>query len=124
MTYKDLEEWLRIFLTTPVYKYQYGEFSESPTEGDQYFCVLRANSGPAPVADDRTKRFTVIIIGRRQNRTDGAQMLADAEKIMRAAMGEIMPCGAAGVRALSEPVGPGYSNENRPFMQIEIQIIF
>lgn len=122
--YEQLEEWLRIFLQGTAYTYQHGEFSDATDDAGNFFCALIQTGGPTPDVEDRTKRFSIYFIGRAQNRGDAQKVLADAESIVQATMGEIMPCGAARVGTMTEPIGPGFSNENRAFCQLDIEINF
>lgn len=122
--FDEIEEWLRANLPNTPYIYQHGEFLEAPGDAINYFCVLSGNGGPRPDVEDRTKRYTVFFIGRKETRSDATTVLADAELIMQAMASEIMPCGASLVRAITEPVGPGFSNENRPFVQLDLEILF
>lgn len=122
--FDELDEWLRAHLPATPYTYLHGEFLEAPEDATKYFCVLVGNGGPRPDVEDRTKRYTVFFIGRKETRSDAATVLADAELIMQAMASEIMPCGASLTRAINEPVGPGFSNENRPFVQLDLEILF
>ena len=119
--YDALVDWLETIL--PDYQMSRGMWVDNPALNDLFICAVQASGGPAIDVDDRRPRYRVILLGPRNGRQHAAQVQADAEAIQAATMAG-QPCGAASIRAMSEPTGPGYTQENRAHMQLDLQITF
>ena len=96
---------------------------EASADAAKRYCVVQQAGGSGPVVETRYPRFRVILLGRRNERADAEQILADIEGLVQAAMGDSAPCGAASIRAVTEPVGPGFTTENRAWAQVDFQSI-
>ena len=116
-------DWLKVVLGLG-YSYMPGQWVEASADAGTMYCVVQSDGGPAPDVEDRRPRFRVVLVGRRSNRSDGATLLADAELLMLAALDAPPPCGAASIRALGEPAGPGFTTENRAWVQVTFQVLF
>lgn len=119
----DLKEWVAAVIGSAAYTYSYGMWVETAATHGNLYCVIQATGGAAPDVEDRRPRYRVILLGRRNERSDGARVLADAEALMQASMGDTAPCGAANIRAIGEPVGPGFTAENRAWTQIDFEVL-
>lgn len=106
------------------YTFVYGQWVETSATDSNWYCVVQAAGGPAPVVDTRYPRFRVILLGRRNAREDAQQLIDAAEALIEAGMGDSLPCGAANVRAMSEVTGPGFTTENRAWVQVDFEVIF
>jgi len=118
----EFRNWVGTVITG--YVYAYGQWVEASAEDSNWYCVVQAAGGPAPVVDTRYPRFRVILLGRRSHREDAQQLIDAVETLIEAGMGDSLPCGAANVRAMGEPSGPGYTQENRAWCQIDFEVIF
>lgn len=107
------------------YRYFQGNWIEDPGTHGDYFCSIRS-SGSAPTADKRVVQLDLILAGPRNERGAAARVRVDAERLMAFATAEdrLVPCGAANLRALREPVGPGYTSENRAWYSLTFEVIF
>lgn len=124
MGISEFENWIKSILGSATYTYQKGMWVESAATAAILYCCIQGAGGPAPDVEDRRPRYRVILLGRRGERADGTRVLADAEALMQATMGDSAPCGAANVRATGEPVGPGFTTENRAWVQVEFEVLF
>ncbi len=106
------------------YAFMYGQWVEASAVDGNSYCVVQASGGPAPVVDTRYPRFRVVLLGRRNRREDAQQLMNDANALIVAGMGDSLPCGAANVRAMGEPSGPGFTVENRAWVQVDFEVIF
>lgn len=125
MTLTDFKEWAEAVLGSG-YVYSFGMWLETAEAATQTFCVIQGAGGPDPVVDDRRPRVRVILLGRRNERGDAKKLSIDAGALMQAATHEArtVPCGAANVRAIGEPVGPGFTTENRAWFQVDFEVLF
>src|SRR5690606_5338005 len=85
------------------YTFAYGQWVEGSGTDSNWYCVVQAAGGPAPVVDVRYPRFRVILLGRRNARQDAQQLIEAIDALVDAGMVDSLPCGAASVRAMSEP---------------------
>lgn len=118
----EFREWVGTVVTG--YTFMYGQWVEQSAVDGNWYCVVQAAGGPAPIVDTRYPRFRVVLIGRRNQRQDAQQLIEAANDLVAAGMGDSLPCGAANVRAMSEPIGPGYTSENRAWVQVDFEVIF
>ncbi|MNZ87977.1 hypothetical protein D3C78_1068560 [compost metagenome] len=91
---------------------------------DTWIASVVRNGGPPAVVDTRRPRFRVILLGPRNGRQHVLTINRNIESLALAAMGDSVPCGAVSVRALGEPVGPGYTTENRAWYSLDLEILF
>lgn len=95
------------------------------TEFDKgYYCIVRGMGGPAPDVDDRRPRYKVLFLGPKNNRAAKTQARLASSALMEACLGETVPCGAASVKALGEPIGPSYTADDRAWMAVDLQLTF
>lgn len=122
MLFDDLKEWLQLHISAG-YVSAIAPWVETGTDGAVRYCVIGGDSGPAPDVEDRRKNFNVYLLGPKNSQGAAMHLLQDAEAVIAAIMlGEVLPCGAANIAALGEPIGPGLTTENRPWVQINLQI--
>ena len=121
MLLTDVRDWVMAALPagyTPMFAWV-----ESSSDAAKRYCIVQQTGGSGPVVETRYPRFRVILLGRRNERGDAQQILTDIEGLVQTAMGDSAPCGAANIRAITEPVGPGFTTENRAWAQVDFEII-
>lgn len=119
----EFQDWVATILSG--YAFTYGQWVERSAIDSNRYCVVQAASGPAPVVDTRYPRFRVVLLGQRNQRGDTKQLLSDASALIQAGIEkDSLPCGAANVRAMGEPSGPGFTAENRAWVQVDFEVIF
>lgn len=106
------------------YQYSAGMWIDHPALNSQSICAIHQTGGARPDVDDRRQRYRVIILGPRDMRQAVTQLKADVESLALAALGDSVPCGAASVHAVGEPIGPGYTNETRAWYSLDFEVIF
>lgn len=124
----ELKDWIQAVL--PEYTYFRGQWVDTEANTTKFVASIHRGGGPMPDVDVRRPRFRLILLGPRIHPitgTDGRQFAEQVEQhmeaLMQAALGDSLPCGAASVR-ISEPLGPGYTTENRAWVSADLQIIF
>lgn len=101
-----------------------GGFPDGPQFATNKMCVVKGMGGPAPDVDDRNARYKIILLGPARDRAQVAAVRAAAEAIMQAILTGAAPCGAAGIRAMGEPIGPSYTAEDRAWMSVDLQLMY
>lgn len=105
-------------------QYSRGQWIDNPALDDSYICSIRSAGGPSPDVDDRRPRFQVMLLGPRDGRQFASRISDCMEGLMQRSLTEPPPCGAASIRAINEPVGPGYTTENRAWYSLDFQLTF
>lgn len=121
--YEDFRDWIKAILGTG-YRLTQGQWVEDQTSEEDYFCVLQFG-GRAPEVDVRYPSVRVLLLGPRNNRAAANTLGTDAQKIMAQASSadRNVPCEYTNIRATGEPIGPGYTTENRAFYSLDFELI-
>ncbi|MCI2809390.1 phage tail termination protein [Eoetvoesiella caeni] len=119
----EFKEWAEAVLGS-AYVYSMGMWTDRPGIAESKICAIQGNGGPGPDVDDRRARFRVILLGPANGRQHAAAIMADVQALALAALGDSVPCGAARVRAIGEPTGPGYTNETRAWFSLDFEVLF
>lgn len=119
--FSELKEWIESLLGTE-YQYPLGQWVENPELG--FACVIIGNGGSPVDMDIRRPRFKVMLLGPREQRYQAHKIINDIDNLIQLAIDSNPPCGAATIRAVTEPTGPGYTTENRAWVSVDFQIIY
>lgn len=119
--FNAFKEWVEAILGQ---NYQYSMGAWVDGSNVEFICALYATGGSAIDVDDRRSRFRVLLVGPQQTRFAASQLSADMERIVQAALEMEPPCGAASIRVITEPSGPGYTTENRAWFSVDLQITY
>ncbi len=125
----EFQEWTKSVL--PEYLYFRGRWVETDKNAASFVAAIQRMGGPSPDVDVRRPRFRVILAGPRTNLETGEdgrqfsdQVEQNMEALIQATLGDSLPCGAASVQMMTEPIGPGFTTENRAWVSADFQIIF
>lgn len=121
--FDHFKDWVESVLGT-AYQYSAGMWIDNAALNDVSICAIHQTGGPGADVDDRRQRYRVILLGPRNRREYWIQLKDDIELLALAALGDSVPCGAASVRAITEPTGPGYTNENRSWFSLDFEVLF
>lgn len=121
--FDDLAEWVQAALREG-YQYSRGMWIDHESLYDSFICAIQSMGGPGPDVDDRRPRYRILLVGPRNGRQHAPQLQQDIETLAQAALGDSVPCGAASLQALGEPVGPGYTTENRAWYSLDLEAIY
>ncbi len=123
----DVKTWIESIIS-PGYLYSMGMWTDTAANSASKICALHNNGGPSPVVDTRRQRIRVVLLGGRQQNPGGASdkavIKADAEALVRATLNGPVPCGAAIINTMNEPIGPGYTTESRPWFSVDFEVLF
>lgn len=107
------------------YTLRLGDINESQADYPRSLCVIQQSGGVSPTMGVRFPRFRVFLLGPRNGGAHAKQILGDANKLVIAAMDHLdVPCKAANVKTLVEPIGPNFTKEGRAWTQLDFEIIF
>lgn len=102
------------------------EVSRGPWEDHEsleFVAAVLGTGGPSIDVDDRRPRYRITLIGPRNKRSDASKIQEDMELVVQAILDGSKPCGSAHAKVISEPVGPGYTKDNRAWCSVDIQLI-
>lgn len=119
--FENFAQWVESILGAE-YQYSRGAWTETPNL--QSICAIYGTGGPATDVEDRRPRYRVLLVGPRNQRQAAIQLQADIESLMQSALNGDKPCGAASLRAIGEPSGPGYTTENRAWLSVDFQLTY
>lgn len=119
----DFQEWVAIFL--PDYEAWIGPWEDNPANKNKFVFGIQQQSGGAPVVDIQRANYRVVLLGPQNGKNQKLKVMRDCQALIDATIQhEIMPCGAANVRSLGAAMGPGLTAENRPWAQLNFELIF
>lgn len=119
----ELFEWLELVLGDR-YLQSAGQWIDAPENYGAFIVAVYGTGGPPTDVDLQLPTYRVLLLGPRNGRGHHDQIKTDIHALVRLAISGATPCGAAGIRAISQPVGPGYTSENRPWYSVEFQITY
>lgn len=119
--YEAMMDWLQALIGSD-YEISRGQYVEDPSNKDSRIAVLYGEGGPAPMAGDRSPRFRVLLLGPAKSRGSAQSVSEDIQKLMDACEDGVVPCGAANIRAITEPVGPGYTADDRAWLSVTVEV--
>lgn len=121
--FDELKEWLEAIFGAG-YSYAAGPWEETESTSGSKFCAIAGQGGPPTNVEDRRQRFRILLTGPRNDRASWQAMKSDIYALAVVLLGDTKPCGAASIHAIGEPVGPGFTNENRAWFSLDLEIIF
>ena len=118
-------EWLESVLPAGRYQMFEGQWVESAADKDKFYAVVQSSGGMSPLVKMRRPSYRVVLIGPRNKRSEAATLKQDVEVIFNAALDvNSVPCGATIITPIGEPVGPGFTTENRAHIQLDLRVFF
>lgn len=120
--YDALMDWIKEIL--PDYVVSRGQWVEHSSIHGRFVCAVLQNGGPKIDVEVRRPRYKLILLGPRNGREHTGKVQDDAELIQQATMDREPPCGAVILWTAGEPVGPGFTSENRPWVQVDLQMTY
>lgn len=119
----DFTDWVERNISG--YSVLIGAFIESSADHAKHVCVVQQSGGSPSTMGARFPRFRVFLLGPRNDRGASRKVYEDADSLVRACIDHLdLPCRAASVKALVEPVGPNFTKEGRAWAQIDFEIIY
>ncbi|KAA0910683.1 hypothetical protein [Pusillimonas sp. ANT_WB101] len=123
----DVKAWIQAIIGSG-YAYSMGMWVDNASNSASKICSIQAGGGSPPVVDTRHQRIRVVLLGGREQTPGGASdkatIMTDANALVRATLNGPVPCGTATINTISEPIGPGYTTESRPWVEVSFEILF
>lgn len=119
----DFQQWVSLYL--PEYEPWIGPWEDNAGNKNKFIASIQQQSGGKPVLDMQYPNYRLVLLGPQNGKQHKLKVLADAQSLVDAAIKhEIMPCGAANIVTLGAAMGPGLTQENRPWAQLNFELIF
>lgn len=117
---EQLRDWLQAMPATTGYAYSLGAWTEDPSTGK---VIALWNDGGRDVVEEEYPTFRIVLVGRRDTRADALELVTLASVIRTAAkatgcMGDVVR-----VRPIGGIVGPGYTAEGRPWVELNLEFL-
>lgn len=116
-----IKDWLANILGGE-YAYVADHWEERHNAAADWLCVVAASGGPAPVVDIRRRFYSIMLIGPRNMQQATNRLKEDADQLVNATIRGERPCGYANARCTGEPMGPGFTVEDRAWMQLNLEL--
>lgn len=121
--YDEFIDWVSSVIG-PTYTMSRGMWIDSPSAAGLFIASVHGTGGLGVDVDDRRPRFRVVLLGRRETRSDVVSVGNSIQLLVQSAIDGTVPCGAATIRAIGEPIGAGYTEENRPWYSVDFEVVF
>lgn len=117
-----LIEWLKLqdWLSTAVYFR--GPWIEDDSNRDKYMVSLGGSGGGGSSVFTRKQNIRVIMLGPIDGNTQTLDQIA-AATLSRTITGDYQACGITQIEVIGGIIGPGITTENRPWCEINFQLI-
>jgi len=120
----EFQEWLSALLGTK-YTPWVGPWVDTAKNKDKFLVSIQQNPGGATIVDLQRANYKVILLGPQNGRDKQLEVMGDAQTLINATIERaIIPCGAAHVRSLGAAMGPGLTEEDRAWAQLNFELIF
>lgn len=122
----ELLQWIQMEPLSAGYVPSRGAWVESDANADRRIVSLIATGGRTPGVIERYPQIRVGIFGRRGERNVAgavADLEAFAEALMQRALVEFKSGCLTQIRPLGDITGPGYTLEDRPWYEINFEVI-
>ena len=122
--YDAFVQWVKLTISVEKYEFSRGLWLDHPSLADRHIAAVLRQGGARPDVEDRRPSFRVLLLGPREGREHASAIQLDIDALAHAAMSDSVPCGAAAVSALGEPVGPAYTTEGRPWVSLDFEVLY
>lgn len=121
---QDFSDWLKVSLLPADYVYSLGIWRDSTGSESKRFVSYLFEGGPKPDVENRTIRARVIVLGPQSGRAHALSILGDASALVdRTVAGDYRHGCITQIRAIGDIMGPGYTTEDRPWVEVNFEII-
>lgn len=99
-----------------------GIWRDSTTNRTHRIAQLMQNGGRSSIADVSYNVVSLILLGPQAGMTDAPQLEIIAEGFRQRLFSDFKVCEVAQIRLLGGIVGPGYTAENRPWYELQLEV--
>lgn len=120
----EFKDWLVALLG-----YQYdpwiGPWVDTASNKNKFMVAIRQDAAGATVVDSQRANYRVVLLGPQNGREHQLKIMSDAQKLVSLTIERaIIPCGAAHVQSLGAAMGPGLTEEDRPWAELSFQVSY
>lgn len=122
--FDDFRDWIKLLLGES-YRYTQGQWVEDQSSEGDFYCAIRTEGGSAPDVDDRRVMIHVTLLGPRNDRGAVKALGIACQTLMTELVADerSLPCNASNIGAAGEPIGPGYTTENRVWFTLGFSLL-
>lgn len=114
--------WLKLQDWLSSAAYFRGPWVDDPSNADKYMVSLAGSGGGGSGVFTRKQNIRVILLGPIDGNTQTLDNIA-AETMSRTITGDYQACGITQIEVIGGIIGPGITTENRPWCEINFQLI-
>lgn len=120
----EFQQWLSALLG-PKYTPWVGPWVDTAKNKDKFIVSIQQNPSGPTIVDLQRANYKVILLGPQNMREKQLEIMGDAQALVNATIERaIIPCGAAHVISLGAAMGPGLTEEDRPWAQLNFELVF
>lgn len=121
-----VKEWLEADPTWPALGFQFalGKWTDSPTNAQSRIALL-SNSAPgrAPITDVGFDMVTLTLLGPQKGQMQVGTLQQIAVNLRERLFTDYKVCGVTQIKLVAGIMGPGYTTENRPWVELNLEVI-
>lgn len=120
-----VQNWLEADPEWPTYAFDLarGLWRDTTTNRTRRIAQLMQNGGRSPIADVSFNVVSLILLGPQKGMTDAPKLEIIAESFRQRLFEDFKVCEVAQIRLLGGIVGPGYTTEDRPWYELQLEVI-
>lgn len=120
-----VKEWLEADPTWAARGFQFalGKWTDSPPNAQNRIALLSMSGGRTPMTDVGFDGVSLVLLGKQKGQTDAAALLQAAVDLRQRLFTDYKVCGVTQIKLLGGIIGPGYTTENRPWVELNLEVI-
>lgn len=120
-----VREWLEADPNWAGYQFSLarGIWRDTAANAAKRIAALSMNGGRAPIAEVSYNLVSLILLGPQKGQADAPAIEAIAIGIRDRLFNDYKACGVAQIRLVGGIIGPGFTAEDRPWIELSLEII-
>lgn len=105
------------------FQFALGKWTDSPTNAQSRIALLSQGGGRAPVPDVGFDGVSLVLLGPQKGQMQAGAIQQIAVDIRQRLFTDYKVCGVTQIRLVGGIIGPGYTTENRPWIELSLEVI-
>lgn len=122
---EQVQYWIKRIID-PKYQPSRGAFVENAANENAFIVAVR-QAGGTSIPHVLRRRYSIVLLGRRNKRSDAADVEKNANLLIHEIIREDrqfpIPCGAAGITLQADAAGADYTDTDRAYYNLTIQLL-
>ena len=120
-----VKAWLEADPTWAAKSFQFalGKWTDSPNNAQSRIALLSQGGGRAPVPDVGFDGVSLVLLGPQKGQMQAGALQQIAVDIRQRLFTDYKVCGVTQIRLVGGIIGPGYTTENRPWIELSLEVI-